>query len=716
VHKPLGHERKNAVNARKFRTAAIAIENVRIFCNLRDLFAPSSNPECGMDIRNFPSREQLGTVSCLPVPRWVAHDPYTAQASENTDYVINGICRLLSDTQIDLCGSDIAWHHRTAQRVVTRAGAEQIAQFRLEFDPSFQRLEIHFVRIVRGQAQIEHAKPEAFQILQRETSLERLTLTGHLTASLLIPDVRIDDVLEVCFTSYGSNPVLGGKYAAWIGFDPFNPWLDARYRMLRPLAREISTNSFNKPPNPDTTLKNDVEESRWCLIGQQRRVPEAFTPPWLILAPALQQSEFKSWNEIARLFAPSYEAPEIPEGLTAEIDRLAAIHQSQADRAAEWLRFVQRELRYFALALGEGGLVPRELATIWSTRFGDCKDAALLYIAGARRLGLDACAALISTTHGQWLDRFLPSPWLFNHCIVRLNLNGTLYWLDPTMQPQSGSLENIYQAHTGWALPLMCETAELESLGVQEPLHLLRCEYELHFGPKRDSPVSLQRSIEHRSWAADRLRNVIANSGTADYAKHVLTELQATWPNILQDGSIAIHDDQAKNCLTTTFNYQIRDCWKPGTKGALSFAIMDAVPSGELGALQGTERRAEIYLGRPRKVTSRIKMHMPCGWSGSGWYRECHEQGLRYVSRLMVDGKVLQSWKELVIDAWSIPAAQNAAYGRVVSQVSQNLLTIRAYERFGRLRPTGWYGTYRSLWYMVVWFLLMLGLAFFKHG
>jgi transglutaminase-like putative cysteine protease len=176
--------------------------------------------------------------------------------------------------------------------------------------------------------------------------------------------------------------------------------------------------------------------------------------------------------------------------LSAELERIAREYPNPADRAAEWLRFVQRQLRYFALALGEGGLVPRALDVIWTSRFGDCKDAARVFAAGARKLSIDACAALASTTHGLALGDFLPSPAAFNHCIVRLRLDGKTYWLDPTMPRQEGRLDLIYQPHAGWALPLTPE-ATLERLKDHEPVHYRHSEGALIIGPKLDSPAAL---------------------------------------------------------------------------------------------------------------------------------------------------------------------------------------------------------------------------------
>jgi hypothetical protein len=178
-----------------------------------------------------------GKISCTPVPDWIEHGPYLSRLPETeTHCIANGVCRLLSDIQVDLSGVELAWHSRTVLRVLTREGAERAAHFVAEFDPEYQRLEVHFVRVLRGEQCIEHATPSAFQVFRRETNLERLALNGRLTASLLTPDVRIDDIVEVGLTLYGSTPALGGKYAAWTGFDSFNPWFETRQRLVRPLA------------------------------------------------------------------------------------------------------------------------------------------------------------------------------------------------------------------------------------------------------------------------------------------------------------------------------------------------------------------------------------------------------------------------------------------------------------------------------------------------
>jgi transglutaminase-like putative cysteine protease len=572
--------------------------------------------------------------------------------------------------------------------VLTREGAQLATHFMAEFDPLYQRLEVHFVRILRGDECFEHAIPGTIQMFRRETDLERLALNGRLTASLLIPDVRVDDIVEISLTLYGDTPVLGGRYAGWVAFDCFTPCFENRHRLLRPLARKINIKAYNGPPAPDIAVTGDVEDLRWQIVGQKRRDAEELTPPWLVQVPSLQFSEFESWNDVACLFSPFYEDDTIPEGLAEEIDQLATAYEDLEERAAEWLRFVQQNLRYFAFSLGEGGLMPRELDAIWRTRFGDCKDAAKLYMAGARRLGLDVCAALVSTTHGRALGDFVPSSSVFNHCIVRLRLNGASYWLDPTMPMQSGDLRNIFQPHDGWALPLTREIIGLEKIGSETPLHVIHREDRLRLGPKRDSLATLTRRVECFSWIADLVRNRAANEGAAAYVKGMLEELQVEWPSIRETKPIEIHDDRIQNCITLILSYEIPDCWKRLDDGKrLSLRITDAALNSELTPLKGIGRQTEIFLGRPRKVTRYVRIDMPCKWRGGGWLHNLEKPGLSYVDDLTINEKTIGNSKELVIAQWSISAVQASAYNYVANRLRENSLTVPARERFGKIRP-----------------------------
>jgi hypothetical protein len=580
----------------------------------------------------------------------------------------------------------VACHVRVVQRVLSRAGAERAAHFALEFDPANDLLEIHWVRVWRGSECTEQARRDAFQILRRETQLERLALNGRLTATILVHDLRVDDRLEIACTLSSANTVLGGRYSGWMLFNGYAPSVETRQRIIRPRSRALQSKAFNDPPQALVAVDGEIEDSRWSIRGQQRLPIEELSPTWTVKNPCYEHTEFERWSEVADLFEPHYRDSSLPVDVARELDRLVAACSSQAEQAVEWLRFVQRELRYFALSLGEGGLIPRLLDEIWSTRFGDCKDAARLYVAGARRLGIDACAALVSTTHGLSLADFLPAPHVFNHVMVRLRLGGTVYWVDPTMQQQRGSLGEIALLHAGWALPLVAN-AELEQLPRAQPLHHVHCEDAIRFGPRPESPATLRRSMQFAYWTADTLRNHIESEGLSKLSTRQLAELRAVWRHVSETEPMSVRDDAVNNRLEVLCSYEIRDCWTREPDGKLSFKIADDFTVKELAVLKDTRRQSDILLGRPRKASWRAQLHMPRRWRGTGWSDVLDEPGIRFSSELLVEKDLLSLGKVLTIDTWSVTAARAEGYAEVASRVMRNLTTLWARERFGKLIP-----------------------------
>ena len=663
--------------------------------------------------------DSAGALRCAPLPSWVKHEPWPEEPAELPgDCADNGLLRVLYDAQISLLQPGSAYHVRSVQRILSRAGAERAAHIVVEYDPAYDRAEVHAIRVWRGDNHTEHARLETFQILRRETQLERLALNGRLSATLLIPDLRVDDRLEIAVTVFSNNRVLEGRHSGWMIFNGIAPNMETRYRLIRPLDRQLHFKAFNGAPQAVVETGSDTEEYRWFIKAQPRVPLEELSPTWTIKNPCYEATEFAHWSEIARLFEPHYRGSVLPEEIRAELDRITAHHSGKADQALEWLRFVQRELRYFALSLGEGALVPRPIDEIWTKRFGDCKDAARLYLAGARRLGIDACAALVSSTHGLSLDDFLPAAHVFDHVIVRLRLENATYWLDPTMQQQGGgSLAQIAFPHAGWALPLSIETTNLESLPAAQPVQHIRCEDTIQFGPKADSVASLRRCIDLGFWTADTLRNRIASEGVSKLSSQLLRELQASWPHIVEKKPPQLSDDLGANQLRLVCSYEIGECWKRGDKGRLSFSIADVITNKEIATLRDTRRHDEIYLGRPRVASYRAQLHMPRRWRGEGWRRVSQERGLRFTDAASLEGEVVTVDREVVIDAWSLPGSKAPGYADIASQLTKNVTLVFARERFGRLVPPGrpgWLAFCRRNWPRFAYYvgvILILGLA-----
>ena len=641
--------------------------------------------------RTAPVADPQSGLCYTPAPAWVRHDAPPAVAAGNLDdFTDQGVVRILHDSQMSLLAAGVATHMHVVQRVLTRAGAERVANLAIEFDPAHDQVQIHSICVRRGEQCIEHAQPGAMQLLRRETQLERLALNGRLTASFVVPDLREGDELEVSFTHSSCVPALSGRYSGWLIFNTYAPWIETRLRLLRPPERRITLKAFNSPPEGESHSAAGCEESRWSLIGQKRLALEDLMPSWLIRNPCYQASEFSTWGEVAQLFASHYRDEVLPAPIAAARDQIAAGALDPATLAVEWLRFVQRSLRYFALSFGVGGLLPRDLETIWTRRFGDCKDAARLYVAGARSLGLDACAALVSTTHGMSLNDTLPATQFFNHAIVRLRIGSRTYWLDPTLPSQTGSLQQLVAPYFGWALPLTEETAALEALPSASPVHLVHCEDQITLGIRAQAPARLQRRLDFGYWEADNVRHLIANNGASKVSSQLLQGLLALWPRVVETGPPTFEEEPGSNRLIMRCAYEIPAPWVCGDKpGQWTFSLLDSVTNLQLAAPKVTRRRSPILLGRPRHISWRATVHMPRRWRGKGREEVLEKPGLRFTSTLSIRDRTLVCAREIVISAWTLPAEEADAYARTAARLKQNQTALLGRVRFGRILPPG---------------------------
>jgi len=94
--------------------------------------------------------------------------------------------------------------------------------------------------------------------------------------------------------------------------------------------------------------------------------------------------------------------------------------------------FLQR-IRYFGdWRPRNGGYVPRALADIASSQYGDCKDMATAVAAILRNVGVRADVAWINRGRIPPDPLPLATPDAFNHAIVRVVQDGSTYWVDPT--------------------------------------------------------------------------------------------------------------------------------------------------------------------------------------------------------------------------------------------------------------------------------------------
>lgn len=657
-------------------------------------------------------RELAPGARVAPVPPWVDLAPYTIPPTPNPHFISHGSCALLDDSQIDLCGSDDrAWFYRRADLITATAGAERCAQFSVSFDPEFEHVDIHNVTVIRGGSRIEHAHRAQFEVMRRESNLERLHVDGRVTVHLTLPDVRPGDVVETAFTTFGMRKSQGGRHSVFVSLEWPVGIIDVRFRQRSPSGRVIAERGYNNPPQGTQTEADGIVDRRWRTMERDGFKYEALAPPWMIQSAALQLSEWRDWAEAVNVFTPLYEDEgPLPAEIEQEIARIAASETTTAGRAAEILRFAQNAVRYHAISIGEGGYTPRSLQEVCETRYGDCKDKSKLYVHMARRLGVDACPALVNTRNGYALSEWLPSGTVFDHCIVRVAVDGKVYWLDPTRQIQMSALDKMTQCHFGWALPLRAGATTVEKMP-DPPVELISETLEqVTLGEGPETPVYYEWEHKFRGARAEGAREQFAREGSVGVFKAYADDIRRMWPEARVVKQELVSDDLERNALVIREAYEIPDAWVKGENNVVKFATRDIALRGTLAPLDPGDRKLPVYLGQPGRRIRRVDVKTVTEHQG-GWMRG-HRAGeaLSWADQMrVVSPNYLVIEQTLVIGSMVLAPGEAETYRNIERDLGSNDLVIsETVNKKNKFLKGGKSQRETSAWDVVRWVLLVL--------
>ena len=373
----------------------------------------------------------------------------------------------------------------------------------------------------------------------------------------------------------------------------------------------MTVQTWNGAPESEVKPTADGELVRtWRTTKTAPVVPERQAPSWFRPFASIRISDVMSWPDVAATFADCYRPEPLPEDLEAKVAALENEPGDVSTRVVKALRLVQGGLRYQAISIGEGGFVPRPLKQIWSSRTGDCKDASRLLVAILRRIGVDATPALVNTARSRSLQDEAPSLVAFNHCVVGLTLNGSRYWLDPTLFPQGGTLDLLCQSRHGWALTLRLG-ADLEPMGedlLSDSFHISQV-YVLPYGLSEPGELTMTSTLF--GWRADLVRRRLANG--QDVFKRARAERHAQWfESASEIEPLRITDDLEANRIELVEKVKLGRVWYLQPDGRAAFTPPDDFFSANIAAVPSEGRRSPIRLGPLLRATSTVEFTRLC--------------------------------------------------------------------------------------------------------
>ncbi len=466
---------------------------------------------------------------------------------------VSGQRYLLVDRQNYVDSSQVQRFSRFVIQITSTEGLEKASQLAFDFDPSYETLTIHKAQVWRAGKALDRLEPNELRVFQREANLERFLYSGTRTAYLILPDIRVGDVLEYSYTVQGNNPVMAGRYSEMLAMDWDIPIARNSLRLLVAPSRALF---FQAPKESNVQVKVSESSGRREILWQQENVPavelQSDTPAWYTPNRTLSVSEFASWADVAQWAMPLYDdAAAVDPTVQLLADQLAA-HQDATGKVMAALHFVQQEIRYLGMEDGIGSHRPRHAADTLYRRYGDCKDKTVLLMALLKAMGFKPSAALVSLDQGAGLPNQQPSPYLFDHVIVTLLLDGQRLWLDGTLLNQGDRLDTVAVPYYRYALLVAAGATSLTPMdGDYRPAEV-SVRHELWVQKDQNR---LQIESQYQGEQAEQQRSQWLNSTPQAIGRRFEDYYARIYGDLVTVGAAQVSDDRQLNQLVMRETY-----------------------------------------------------------------------------------------------------------------------------------------------------------------
>jgi len=506
-------------------------------------------------------------------------------------------------------------YYHVIRQIVSDAGVQNGSQVSVTYDPSYQKLIVHKVTVWRNNQSTDKLATTKFTVLQNEKDLSRFIYSGTYDAYLLLDDIRKGDRIEFSYTIKGLNPVFGNRYADDFYFEYGSSVGHLYTSLITSKKRHLNLKNFNFDTAPKKTELNGLIVYEWESRLTKTHRQADYEPSWYNPYKHTQVSEYMEWSEIVDwgIRVNSYAGLKTPL-VDKKVEDLLVDAEYDKEKYVELAaRFVQDEIRYMGLEMGEYSQRPNSPEKVFKQRYGDCKDKSLLLTYLLNKADITAYMAYIDTYAGRNTSSFLPSPIVFNHVVVVVEYNHNKTWIDPTISYQRGKFKDIYFPNYGQALVLKPGNTRPEDL-ITYDTGKLSADLVFNVADTANNKKStLIINSTYTDNCADDIRGMVASDGIESVEKSFFDYIKKYYPNIESTGPIEIKDDEDTNTIHITESYELNNFWKQedddDPKRSIDF-YGDLI-SNNIREINAKNRLEPLALKYPLNIEQRIYINLP---------------------------------------------------------------------------------------------------------
>ncbi len=257
---------------------------------------------------------------------------------------------------------------------------------------------------------------------------------------------------------------------------------------------------------------------QWDYLPAERQRIERGSVAYTDYGLRLAVSTFADFGAFAKAYdARASDKSLVTEKIRSQALKITAGMIEPRNKALALSNWVRRNIRYVAVYVGAGGIVPHAADAILDNLYGDCKDHVALLEAMLAAIGIDSSPALINLGNSYRLPT-VATLGTMNHVITYIPLLNL--YLDSTASPIAAGYLPIQALDKP---VLLTKTGQLaRTPGNQQGQIINRGEYRI----KASGAADFNVNSTLRGWTAENTRYIMRSIKPADYSQAVERMLQ----------------------------------------------------------------------------------------------------------------------------------------------------------------------------------------------
>ena len=245
---------------------------------------------------------------------------------------------------------------------------------------------------------------------------------------VVYPDVEVGDKLLLHYVRKRHTPLFPGHFEDLSASDFFdNRQFDLIYDM--PESMPLYADAVGFVPVPVDSPPGRKRYQWHYVQGANQRI-EADSVSYFDYGKRLAVSTFADYPAFARAYhGRANDKARVNSAIAALAGKVTRGHDGPREKALALADWVRTNIRYVAVYVGPGGVVPHAASTVLENRYGDCKDHAVLLEALLTAAGIESTPALINRGNAYRLPT-APTLGIFDHVITFIPALGL--YLDST--------------------------------------------------------------------------------------------------------------------------------------------------------------------------------------------------------------------------------------------------------------------------------------------